>query len=57
MSSKVILTDDSGADFSKPKREDYATVQEYALAFYRWKDRITHAANSAFDARFRELMR
>ena len=52
----MIFTDDKGVPFDRPKRSDYPNEYAFMLALYAWKDRITNAANKAFDEAFRKAM-
>lgn len=49
----VILVDGEGRPIERPRREDFASDLEFVCAFHAWRDRVTGAANRAFDAAFR----
>lgn len=53
----TILTDEAGRPLpSQPRREDYATFAEYAMAFYEWKDAPVRVAYRAFTEAFSVAM-
>lgn len=53
----MILTDEQGRPFERPRREDYKDAADYLRAVYAYYDKITNAANAAFADAFQGEMK
>ena len=51
----MILTNELGVPFERPRRDVYASDLEYVRAFHAYKQAITNCANTAFDAKPRKV--
>jgi hypothetical protein len=52
----MILINHAGIPFERPVRESFASAVEYVRALYAYNDRVTDAANRAFDESFRKVV-
>jgi hypothetical protein len=53
----MILTDERGRPFERPRREDFSSVADFLRAFHAYKDSITNHANESFADAFRAAQR
>lgn len=52
----VIITDDKGVPYERPRRSDYPDDVSFMLALYAYNDRITNEANETFDRAFKRAL-
>ena len=52
----VILTDARGRPFERPRPQDHTSFAAYVRAHHAYRDKITAAANEAFDRNFARVM-
>jgi hypothetical protein len=55
--ARLIITDGNGRPFPKPDPADFATVTEFVRAIHAYNDRVTQAANRAFEDAFAKALK